>query len=612
MAESPAKKTRLNARKKKNQGQVEGKLDYCPCSSSYPNIKDTFKSPEGEQIFRERHQSRGKITQGRVSSLRSRLEEYKYSPLSPNDNKSLSNENNYIQRHSSQQASIADKQSGNEKILFVQEVPDTREEVLSIQNLTQVSECVFNESPEIILNIKDSQGGDCLTDESGTKVLITPKRGEKSMKHNSTKGGEIRVLTQSTGDTVIKQVYKKTQNPTTIESTTTTDRSNMAEPKVITPLEDITLKDVYTMLANFQSSMQNVPTAISNVETAPHDLKTRMTALETNKTQLDQRVTKVETDTTTNEETIKEVSERMSNVELQVQRLERIVKKQDVHIQELTIQNSNLKTKVLNSNCCMTITGIKRGAGENCKDLVAKFFAWVMGIKHDMQITKAFRIGGEDSTTIMFYLARPTLKGAIFKNISKLKDLKNVDGQFFNIRETLTGEEHEKLQKARESIYENKTLSYNALLTGPTYFSDITKTTGKFKTYQELQAEYGKTVSWLEYEQLKAAIPKIWLGKNDNEISEKDDTDPCFDIDFICKTKKPSKKIYEYIVKLNTMKYIVPKWKKYCKKINDTTSLEDYLTYFKKLYKITDDTRLRDFQYRQLTHTIPTNVDLKK
>ena len=58
--------------------------------------------------------------------------------------------------------------------------------------------------------------------------------------------------------------------PRVIMDNTTETTYNQSEINVP---ENVSLVDIYKMLAGFQRNMQNVPTAISNVETAVEDLK---------------------------------------------------------------------------------------------------------------------------------------------------------------------------------------------------------------------------------------------------------------------------------------------------------------------------------------------------
>ena len=108
----------------------------------------------------------------------------------------------------------------------------------------------------------------------------------------------------------------------------------------------------------------------------------------------------------------------------------------------------------------MLVSGTIRKEGEDCKELVSKFLTKVMGIQQTVQITKAFRVGGPRSTMILFYLARSTLKGLLFKYIGKLTGKVNVNGEYFNLRENLTGAEKEKYRRAREAIFENRSLQF--------------------------------------------------------------------------------------------------------------------------------------------------------
>ena len=141
-----------------------------------------------------------------------------------------------------------------------------------------------------------------------------------------------------------------------------------------------------------------------------------------------------------------------------------LVEYQDRVIKENKVKQDATSAKVFDSNSCMLVSGIHKREGENCKILVQTFLKKILKITEEVGINRAFRVGGESSSAIMFYLACPSLKGLIFKNISRLKGIKNQYGEYFNLREILTGADNEKQKHAREAVYENRYLPHNQKL----------------------------------------------------------------------------------------------------------------------------------------------------
>ena len=171
-------------------------------------------------------------------------------------------------------------------------------------------------------------------------------------------------------------------------------------------------------------------TAITNVETNIGDCATCITTVETTQS--------------TQGEGIQKQKEVMGNFESKLDQMMNMVEHQQVLIKELSEKNATLHTKIYDSNSSMLLTGIPKKRREDCTAVLKAFFTRVMKITQDVPITKAFRVGGESSNAILFYLAHPSLKGLLFKHISNLKGIKGQNGDYFNLKETLTGEESER------------------------------------------------------------------------------------------------------------------------------------------------------------------------
>ena len=120
-----------------------------------------------------------------------------------------------------------------------------------------------------------------------------------------------------------------------------------------------------------------------------------------------------------------------------------IAKVQHTHITTLQEHNAFVTIQLFNMNYGMTIMGIPNKEGENCKELVQNFLKKVMKIGVEIPILKANFMGGSASSTILFYVAKPSFKGILFKHVSNLKDKTTLNGEFFTLREYLTGGENE-------------------------------------------------------------------------------------------------------------------------------------------------------------------------
>ena len=110
----------------------------------------------------------------------------------------------------------------------------------------------------------------------------------------------------------------------------------------------------------------------------------------------------------------------------------------------------------------MTITGIPRKENENCKTLLANFFKKVILIELDIPVTRANRMCGGNSDTILFYVAKTNFKGVLFKHVKNLKNKTN--GNYFKLREYLTGQQNEDNRRVREAINKNRTLLHDTKL----------------------------------------------------------------------------------------------------------------------------------------------------
>ena len=228
--------------------------------------------------------------------------------------------------------------------------------------------------------------------------------------------------------------------------------------------KNVTMADIYTMIAQFKEEMSGVPTTLTELGRKVNDLTNKVANIEkqqgtdaTAMKNLEQKISLLEAADTTSADQITEVSDRLQNAETKIERLLQTISLQSMQIKELSSKNASLSAKVFNTNSCMTISGLLYKEGEDCKALVDRFFVKVMKIEQKVEVARAFRIGSK-MKIMMIYLARPVIKGLIFKHVKNLKDMKKSQGEYFTIREYLTGAENETSRRANDVIYENKYL----------------------------------------------------------------------------------------------------------------------------------------------------------
>ena len=148
----------------------------------------------------------------------------------------------------------------------------------------------------------------------------------------------------------------------------------------------------------------------------------------------------------------------------------------------------------------------------------------------------------------------------------------------------------------------------------------------QIKAYETLTTQYGHC-SWLQYRQIISAIPKGWRtlimceqGDGSTEV-DSDDTDVVStqvprDLTYssLLDAKKLVKYIYQHLSTQKAKKQ--PYLERYRSKWNNVTdsslSGSNYLRLFQNLYKITNVTKYRDFQYRLLIGKIYPNTTLVK
>ena len=139
--------------------------------------------------------------------------------------------------------------------------------------------------------------------------------------------------------------------------------------------------------------------------------------------------------------------------------------------------------------------------------------------------------------------------------------------------------------------------------------SDILNETNEFVSFNEVKNKT-ENFSWLLYLQIIDAIPKKWkqILKCENDAPE---INGKLTVNQITEKCKPSRFVTKRLRDINAtpIERYFEKWNKTL--LNDLT-MEEYLQAFKRIYLVTDITKLREFQYRLLLNKIFTNDILYK
>ena len=130
-------------------------------------------------------------------------------------------------------------------------------------------------------------------------------------------------------------------------------------------------------------------------------------------------------------------------------------------------------------------------------------------------------------------------------------------------------------------------------------------------TYDQIVIKFGACITWLEYQGLVSAIPNRWKNILIQQVRKYEQYEHNFEY-LLTKPKNRSKIIYSELT-FNSLA-CVGSYNKWCENILNEANftLEEYMKCFESLYKVTNVTNLRDFQYRLLHKRIPTNRELKQ
>ena len=132
------------------------------------------------------------------------------------------------------------------------------------------------------------------------------------------------------------------------------------------------------------------------------------------------------------------------------------------------------------------------------------------------------------------------------------------------------------------------------------FIEDLLEENGSFKRHDDLG------VNWLEWESLTHSLPQLWyfLLEHGDETRE-----PTSLYSKLKQLKKPTRRIYDTLINDSR---VVSKYRERWREDDLIFPEENYQNSFLKLYSITNNTKLRDFQYRLLLNKLVTNKHLQQ
>ena len=129
----------------------------------------------------------------------------------------------------------------------------------------------------------------------------------------------------------------------------------------------------------------------------------------------------------------------------------------------------------------------------------------------------------------------------------------------------------------------------------------LNETSGEWLSYEMLVTKFG-VINWLEYNTIKALVPKTWL----NTIKIKSGAQFNHMYTKVLDVPKVSRFVYDLLI--DDDNYVC----KYLDQHEINITQDQYLDSFKGLYECTNVTKFRDFQYRLLLGKIVNNENLFK
>ena len=146
-------------------------------------------------------------------------------------------------------------------------------------------------------------------------------------------------------------------------------------------------------------------------------------------------------------------------------------------------------------------------------------------------------------------------------------------------------------------------INVRAIKAGVKFVSDIWDKSS-FLTYEDFKTKFGNVLNWLEYQQLLSKMPTCWEGLMKNYKLQ-----GTFLYELILNAKQRVKLVYSKLTSRPDL--LTPRLQQWLKCIPDIT-MDYFIRQFNRLYLVSFDTKLRDFQYRINMRILVTNKMLCK
>ena len=238
----------------------------------------------------------------------------------------------------------------------------------------------------------------------------------------------------------------------------------------------------------------------------------------------------------------------------------------------------------------------KKSAGLNLTDLEKRKAAlkidWLLKIKQIMptELGALFWDCNLEENDCKRYLSK-------IENLNKLWKCCTVHWFRLKSKNERTDHENDQILWLNSEIKVKDEVLYHKVViaAGCVYVTDIIEH-NKCISYDKFIDRYGRSINWMQYASLCAAIPcRLMYSKVDKNESMYEKLE---------KTNKKVNVIYKMLQESEEAP-LKEAHRRFCKYVN--CEFEEYKRSFQNLYRSTDITKYRNFQYRLLVNTIHTN-----
>ena len=129
----------------------------------------------------------------------------------------------------------------------------------------------------------------------------------------------------------------------------------------------------------------------------------------------------------------------------------------------------------------------------------------------------------------------------------------------------------------------------------------------RFLTFLEYKDKYSESMTWLNYQGLHEAISIRWKNILQNNVRMNENFEHTFDSLTAVKGSR-TKTIYHQLT--SNCLNMVDSFNRWQNVMDQNISLSEYEKRFSNLYRITNNTKLRNFQFCLLHKKIPTNKEI--